>query len=487
MRSTSFAPFTLVLSAALVATMFAGPAPAADPTAAAVGQTCSPDPVAPKRQLRADWIASVEQHRLAVRARPDAGAAEGRAVGAARPGRRPQAQRRHPPGAADRGRVLAVAARAVVEVPHRHPGRRPGLRPAAPSPSREAHARNLEFHAWFNPYRVSMDTDRTPWRPTTRRGSTPTGWSPTAASSTTTRACPRSASSPSDAIMDAVTQLRHRRRALRRLLLPLPGGGPGFPDDADLRAVRRRLPRHWRDWRRDNIDLLIRSCDSGSSAAKPWVKFGVSPFAVWRNKATDPEGSETHRRCADLRRPVRRHPPLGARGVDRLHRPAGLLGRSASRPPTTPCWSPWWSDQVRGHRRAALHRPGDVQGRRLDAVRRSGWTRAELSDHLSFNRDHPRGRRRHLLLRQGRARQPAGPHGHRAERALRPPSAGPSHRGRAGPRTARGHQARRGPPRRRRPAVLARRRIVVRRLSHRPRLATTVRPARRHPPGRHRP
>ena len=44
-------------------------------------------------------------------------------------------------------------------------GQRPRLRPAGLRGA-EAHERNLEFHAWFNPYRVSMDTDRDALVPT---------------------------------------------------------------------------------------------------------------------------------------------------------------------------------------------------------------------------------------------------------------------------------------------------------------------------------
>ena len=46
-------------------------------------------------------------------------------------------------------------------------------------------------------------------------------------------------------------------------------------------------------WRRDNVDLLIKALSENIKRTKPWVKFGISPFGVWRNKADDPEGSET--------------------------------------------------------------------------------------------------------------------------------------------------------------------------------------------------
>jgi uncharacterized lipoprotein YddW (UPF0748 family) len=47
------------------------------------------------------------------------------------------------------------------------------------------------------------------------------------------------------------------------------------------------------DWRRHNVDTFVRSISERITALKPWVKFGISPFGIWRNRATDPLGSET--------------------------------------------------------------------------------------------------------------------------------------------------------------------------------------------------
>ncbi len=47
------------------------------------------------------------------------------------------------------------------------------------------------------------------------------------------------------------------------------------------------------DWRRNNVSLLVKNLDSVIKSIKPWVKFGISPFGVWRNIANDPSGSQT--------------------------------------------------------------------------------------------------------------------------------------------------------------------------------------------------
>ncbi|MCH7408595.1 family 10 glycosylhydrolase [Belliella sp. DSM 111904] len=47
------------------------------------------------------------------------------------------------------------------------------------------------------------------------------------------------------------------------------------------------------DWRRDNVNALIKEVYTTIKGEKPWVQFGVSPFGVWRNKSSDPNGSNT--------------------------------------------------------------------------------------------------------------------------------------------------------------------------------------------------
>ncbi len=47
------------------------------------------------------------------------------------------------------------------------------------------------------------------------------------------------------------------------------------------------------DWRRNNMDLFIESVNKGIKEAKPYMVFGVAPSGVWRNKSQDPRGSNT--------------------------------------------------------------------------------------------------------------------------------------------------------------------------------------------------
>jgi uncharacterized lipoprotein YddW (UPF0748 family) len=47
------------------------------------------------------------------------------------------------------------------------------------------------------------------------------------------------------------------------------------------------------DWRRDNVNLLIKRLSETVNTLKPWIKFGISPTGIYRN-STNPEiGSNT--------------------------------------------------------------------------------------------------------------------------------------------------------------------------------------------------
>ena len=73
---------------------------------------------------------------------------------------------------------------------------------------------------------------------------------------------------------------------------PYPNPGEKFPDDISFAAYGRGF-RNRDDWRRDNVNVLIKEIHETVRACKPWVKFGVSPFGIYRNKKNDPNGSDT--------------------------------------------------------------------------------------------------------------------------------------------------------------------------------------------------
>ncbi|HSE69594.1 MAG TPA: family 10 glycosylhydrolase, partial [Nocardioidaceae bacterium] len=167
---------------------------------------------------------------------------------------------------------------------------------------------------------------------------------------------------------------------------PYPVAGQAFPDDASFAEHGGDLTDRG-DWRRHNTDLLVSELEQRIHAAKPWVKFGVSPFAVWRNAATDPEGSATTAGAqtyddlyADTRRWVREE------WLDYVA--PQVYWNIGFAPADYAALVPWWSEQVAGT---------DVQlyiGQATYKVGTSTQSPAwadpeEMSKHLTFNRDHP--------------------------------------------------------------------------------------------------
>ena len=67
--------------------------------------------------------------------------------------------------------------------------------------------------------------------------------------------------------------------------------GKEFPDAASFKLYGNGLDLE--SWRRSNVDSIILSLSNTIKQVKPYCRFGISPFGVWRNKSQDPEGSAT--------------------------------------------------------------------------------------------------------------------------------------------------------------------------------------------------
>lgn len=152
----------------------------------------------------------------------------------------------------------------------------------------EAHRRGLELHAWFNPYRARHPSavssipeshiSRT--RPDLVWVYGRHLWMDPGEPEVQDRTV--------EVVLDVVRRYDvdgvhmddyfypYRETDLRGNRLP-------FPDSASYARYREAggtLDRH--DWRRHNVDTLIERLYREVRAEKPWVKFGISPFGVWR-------------------------------------------------------------------------------------------------------------------------------------------------------------------------------------------------------------
>ena len=64
---------------------------------------------------------------------------------------------------------------------------------------------------------------------------------------------------------------------------PDSGGGPAFNDRTNWNSYRKKGGQlNQGDWRRDHVNRLVRELYSTIKRSKPKVKFGVSPFGIWK-------------------------------------------------------------------------------------------------------------------------------------------------------------------------------------------------------------
>lgn len=155
----------------------------------------------------------------------------------------------------------------------------------------EAHRRNLELHAWFNPFRVAMTEDPSTLMPGHPARRHPEWTVPYGGKLYYNPGIPQVRQFCIDAIMDAVKRYDIDAVHFDDYFYPYPVAGKTFADD--VQYAQYGHGKSLADWRRANIDDLVYGLNRAIKRAKPWVQFGVSPFAIWRNQATDPRGSQT--------------------------------------------------------------------------------------------------------------------------------------------------------------------------------------------------
>ena len=154
----------------------------------------------------------------------------------------------------------------------------------------EAHKRGLELHVWINPYRSRYSMHKAPsanhisrTNPKLVHRYGPYEWmdpgEPAVRALTERVVLDLVRRYDIDGVhMDDYFYPYPETHRVRKKLREIP-----FPDDATYRRYRRgggTLARD--DWRRHNVDLLVHELYDGVHAVKPWVKFGVSPFGIWR-------------------------------------------------------------------------------------------------------------------------------------------------------------------------------------------------------------
>lgn len=156
----------------------------------------------------------------------------------------------------------------------------------------EAHAKGMEFHAWVNPYRVTMNLDTFSLasnnvfyqhRDWVKQYGNRLYLDP---------GIPAVQNHLLTVTEELLTNYRLDGIHFDDYFYPYPVTGETFPDRESFDLYGTRFETR-EDWRRDNVNTLVKRISELVERKKPWVQYGVSPFGVWRNQSRDPKGSAT--------------------------------------------------------------------------------------------------------------------------------------------------------------------------------------------------
>jgi uncharacterized lipoprotein YddW (UPF0748 family) len=150
----------------------------------------------------------------------------------------------------------------------------------------EAHKRGLELHAWINPYRARYSTKHraskthvSRARPDLVRKYGPYVWMDPGD--------PEVRARTKRVVLDLVKRYDIDGVHLDDYFYPykeqrrhrdIP-----FPDNSTYKRYQKKggtLSKN--DWRRENVNLLVSELNTAVHESKPWVRFGISPFGIWR-------------------------------------------------------------------------------------------------------------------------------------------------------------------------------------------------------------
>ena len=155
----------------------------------------------------------------------------------------------------------------------------------------ECHKRGMEFHAWINPYRTKT-TLKSELAPNHVYNIHPEWFVTYGDQLYFDPALPESRRHICMVVSDIVSRYDVDAIHMDDYFYPYPIKGKDFPDDASFARFGGGFSNKG-DWRRSNVNVLIKKLHETIREIKPWEKFGVSPFGIYRNESSDPLGSKT--------------------------------------------------------------------------------------------------------------------------------------------------------------------------------------------------
>jgi uncharacterized lipoprotein YddW (UPF0748 family) len=155
----------------------------------------------------------------------------------------------------------------------------------------EVHKRGMEFHAWCNPYRADFKIGASSIAPAHITRTHPE-WFLTYGNKKYFDPGNKDAQQfVVNVIRDIVRRYDVDAIHMDDYFYPYRIAGREFPDSEMYIRYGNGMDKE--DWRRSNVDSIILYLSKAIKEEKPYCKFGISPFGVWRNESRDPAGSAT--------------------------------------------------------------------------------------------------------------------------------------------------------------------------------------------------
>ena len=162
-----------------------------------------------------------------------------------------------------------------------------------------SHANNIELHAWINPYRVTTGSPANPQHdvnvlaPNHPARLNPDWVVPYADGRLYFNpGLPQVRDLIVRGILDIIENYNVDGIHFDDYFYPYPRPDAHFDDDAAFERYGR-VGMSRGDWRRENVNILMREVHEAIQEVNPAIRFGVSPFGIWANRGNNAAGSET--------------------------------------------------------------------------------------------------------------------------------------------------------------------------------------------------
>jgi uncharacterized lipoprotein YddW (UPF0748 family) len=155
----------------------------------------------------------------------------------------------------------------------------------------ETHKWGMEFHAWMNPYRAVFNIGKSSISPMHITKIHPEWFIDYGGVKYFDPGNKNVQQYVTNIVKDVASRYDIDAIHFDDYFYPYRIKGREFADTASFRLYGNGLDKE--NWRRSNVDSIIVMLGTAIKKEKPFCKFGISPFGVWRNIDKDAEGSNT--------------------------------------------------------------------------------------------------------------------------------------------------------------------------------------------------